>query len=167
MRTSPSPVVACTSTPLAFGSRPGFPRLSYWPRSDRQVAIEELDAPVVDLHGFLHGDKASMRRAAELVQLACERHNFFQVTNQGVAEQRVRDAMDCTDAFFKLGGKRRHRLISWFSNLLFEGYSSVMPWTAPTPSSSSEGREGIGFISCSSKGITNYLNQTRLSLIAN
>ncbi|KAG6513496.1 hypothetical protein ZIOFF_023826 [Zingiber officinale] len=111
-----------------------IPKAFVWPRSDRQVAIEELDAPVVDLHGFLHGDEASTRRAAELVRLACERHGFFQVTNHGVAEQRVRDAMDCTDAFFKLQlpdklrARRKPGSLWGYSGAHADRFSSKLPW---------------------------------------
>ncbi|KAG6522912.1 hypothetical protein ZIOFF_020068 [Zingiber officinale] len=111
-----------------------IPKAFIWPRRDRQAAIEELDAPVVDLHGFLRGDEASTRRAAELVRRACERHGFFQVTNHGVGERLVRDAMECTDAFFKLPlpdklrARRKPGSLWGYSGAHADRFSSKLPW---------------------------------------
>ncbi|WOL17864.1 gibberellin 20 oxidase 2-like [Canna indica] len=112
-----------------------IPKAFIWPRSDvRPAAIEELDAPVVDLHGFFHGDEESTLRATELIAEACTRHGFFQVVNHGVSDLLTRAALDCIDDFFKLplsdklSARRKPGSMWGYSGAHADRFSSKLPW---------------------------------------
>ncbi|CAD5196684.1 unnamed protein product [Musa acuminata subsp. malaccensis] len=147
MDLSPTSVLLCPPLDISHGNAGGvifdssslrqqttIPKAFIWPSTDRPAATEELDAPVVDLGGFFHGDEESTMRAAKLVANACERHGFFQVVNHGVGELLARDALDCTDEFFrlplcdKLRARRKPGGVWGYSGAHADRFSSKLPW---------------------------------------
>ncbi|KAI4307214.1 hypothetical protein L6164_030425 [Bauhinia variegata] len=105
-----------------------------WPEESIAEAHQELQAPVVDLAGFLRGDEQATKRAAKLVREACVAHGFFQVINHGVDSQLILEAYDQMDTFFKLPvhEKLRVRKTSqsmWgYSGAHAGRFSSKLPW---------------------------------------
>nr|QYS25851.1 gibberellin 20-oxidase [Fritillaria thunbergii] len=111
-----------------------IPSQFIWPRNDRLTAIDELEAPIIDLQGFLHGDEASTLEAAKLVASACTRHGFFQVTNHGVDTSLIREAFACMDEFFllplneKLRARRKPGSMWGYAGAHTDRFSSKLPW---------------------------------------
>ncbi|XP_028548361.1 gibberellin 20 oxidase 2-like, partial [Dendrobium catenatum] len=89
---NPSILIKQPKIPLAFA----------WPAIDRQAAVGNLEVPVIDLSGFLHGDEAAARRAAKQVEAACREHGFFQVINHGVDAEIYAAAMNAINGLFDL-----------------------------------------------------------------
>lgn len=112
-----------------------IPRQFVWPAADRRPdTLEELQAPVVDLAGFLGGDEESTRRAAELVRAACLSHGFFRVANHGVSPPLSLAALGCVDEFFhlppdrKLRSQKRPGSIWGYAGAHADRFSSSRPW---------------------------------------
>ncbi|GMY12517.1 gibberellin 20 oxidase 2-like [Fagus crenata] len=106
-----------------------------WPQGDLvQTDHEELKEPLIDLSGFIRGDKVATARAVELVRAACLDHGFFQVTNHGVDDTLIHGAYDEIDAIFKmpldkkLGLRRKPGCTSGYSGAHAHRYSSKLPW---------------------------------------
>ncbi|XP_062097896.1 gibberellin 20 oxidase 1-D-like [Humulus lupulus] len=107
-----------------------------WPKGDlpSTSAEEVLKATVVDLKGFLKGDDAGTRLAADLVQQACLTHGFFQVINHGVDPHLIDLAQKHMDSFFKLPVSEKLRALtkpgssSGYSAAHAERFSSRLPW---------------------------------------
>ncbi|XP_073103483.1 gibberellin 20 oxidase 2 isoform X2 [Elaeis guineensis] len=130
--TTPAGAMVFDSTLLRKQSK--IPQQFIWPPSERPRTLKELNAPVVDLHGFLRGDEASTLRAAELIRTACTTHGFFQVTNHGVDISLTRDAFACMDQFFtlplgcKLRAKRKPGSLWGYAGAHADRFSSKLPW---------------------------------------
>ncbi|XP_020202550.1 gibberellin 20 oxidase 2 [Cajanus cajan] len=105
-----------------------------WPEEYLVEAEEELEAPVVDLDGFLRGDDEATERAARLVREACINHGFFQVINHAVHPSLIRQAHHHMDSFFKLPIHRKLTLLKppasmWgYSGAHSHRFSSNLPW---------------------------------------
>ncbi|KAJ1376618.1 Oxoglutarate/iron-dependent dioxygenase [Sesbania bispinosa] len=110
------------------------PKNFIWPKEYREDAHEELQAPVVDLHGFLTGDDEATQRAANLINAACLNHGFFQVINHGVDSHLIAQAYDQMDTFFNLPIQRKLSVYKkpgsmWgYSGAHAERFSSKLPW---------------------------------------
>ncbi|RWW46526.1 hypothetical protein BHE74_00047545 [Ensete ventricosum] len=117
-----------------LGNQASIPKAFIWPQCHRPATIDELDAPVVDLGGFLRCDEASTARAVEYVRAACSTHGFFQVANHGVDASLAREAMDCVDGFFKLPlchklrARRKPGNVWGYTGAHADRFSSELPW---------------------------------------
>ena len=120
--------------PSLLQKQPNVPMNFVWPKECLVDAHDELQAPLVDLDGFLRGEDEATHRAAELISKACLSHGFFQVINHGVDPLLIGEAYDQMDAFFKLP---IHRKLSvrktpgsmWgYSGAHAERFSSKLPW---------------------------------------
>ncbi|WOK94581.1 gibberellin 20 oxidase 2-like [Canna indica] len=111
-----------------------IPKAFIWRPCHRATAIQELDAPVVDLDAFLRGDEASIRRTIERVAAACSTHGFFQVANHGVDASLLKAAFDCATEFFELSlCQKLHAQTKPGSMWGYAGahtgrFSSELPW---------------------------------------
>ncbi|XP_027942251.1 gibberellin 20 oxidase 2-like [Vigna unguiculata] len=105
-----------------------------WPKEYLVDANGELQAPVVDLDGFLRGDEEATQCAAKLIREACSNHGFFQVINHGVDSCLIREAHHQMDTFFKLPIHRKlsvHKTPGsmWgYSGAHAHRFSSQLPW---------------------------------------
>ncbi|KAG5019113.1 hypothetical protein AAZX31_06G113500 [Glycine max] len=105
-----------------------------WPKEYLVDAQHELQAPVVDLYGFLRGDNEPTKHAAKLISEACSKHGFFQVINHGVDPHLIREAHHQMDTFFKLPIHRKlsvHKVpcSMWgYSGAHAHRFSSKLPW---------------------------------------
>lgn len=105
-----------------------------WPKQDLIQAKEELNAPVIDLAGFLSNDKAATIATAELIRAACMDHGFFQVTNHGVDEAVIQAAQDEMDALFdlptceKLRLRRQRGSVWGYSGAHADRFGKNLPW---------------------------------------
>ncbi|KAK7282671.1 hypothetical protein RIF29_11633 [Crotalaria pallida] len=113
---------------------PKVPSNFLWPKEYLVEAHEELQAPVVDLGGFLKGDDDAIQNASKFIREACLNHGFFQVINHGVDLCLIDQAYDHMDTFFKLP---IHRKVSvskkpgsmWgYSGAHADRFSSKLPW---------------------------------------
>lgn len=91
--------------------------------------VPELQAPVVDLGGFLGGE------AAELVGQACRKHGFFVVVNHGVDEGLIAEAYRLMDEFFEQPFEEKNRAagrkagkLSGYASSFIGRFSSNLPW---------------------------------------
>ncbi|KAG1328080.1 Gibberellin 20-oxidase 2 [Cocos nucifera] len=148
MDPTPTPLLLCPPVGIKKGTTVGamvfdsnllrkqskIPKEFIWPPSERPSTLKELNAPVVDLHGFLRGDEASTVRAAALIRTACTSHGFFQVINHGVDIFLTRDAFDCMDKFFtlplgcKLRAKRKPGSMWGYAGAHADRFSTKLPW---------------------------------------
>nr|AAY98356.1 GA 20-oxidase [Sesbania rostrata] len=129
-----------------------------WPKECLVNAHEELQAPLVDLDGFLRGDEEATHRAAELISKACLTHGFFQVINHGVDQRLIGEAYNQMDGFFKLPIDRKLSVRKipgsmWgYSGAHADRFSSKLPW-----------KETLSFPfhdNNSEPVVTNYFNST-------
>ncbi|XP_061372203.1 gibberellin 20 oxidase 3-like [Gastrolobium bilobum] len=120
--------------PSWLQKQPHVPTNFVWPKECLEDANEELQAPLVDLHGFLKGDHEATQHAAKLIRKACLTHGFFQVINHGVNPLLIGEAYDQMDAFFKLPiqsklSVRKKPGSMWgYSGAHAERFSSKLPW---------------------------------------
>ena len=105
-----------------------------WPKEQVVKANEELQAPLVDLDGFIRGEEAATQRAAKLVRAACLAHGFFQVINHGIDLNLINEAYDQMDAFFKLPihnkleVQKKPESMWGYSAAHVNRFSSTLPW---------------------------------------
>lgn len=105
-----------------------------WPKEDVIQAQEVLNAPIIDISGFLANDKAATAATAELLRAACMDHGFFQVTNHGVDQAVIQAAHDEIDALFDLPTEeklrlRRQRGSVWgYSGAHADRFAKNLPW---------------------------------------
>ena len=105
-----------------------------WPKEDLIQAQEELNAPVIDLAGFLSNDKKVIDATIELLRAACMDHGFFQVINHGVDEAVIQAAHDEIDTLFDLPTEeklrlRRQRGSVWgYSGAHADRFAKNLPW---------------------------------------
>ncbi|XP_027337266.1 gibberellin 20 oxidase 2-like [Abrus precatorius] len=113
---------------------PHVPKNFIWPKEYLVDAQDELQAPVVDLEGFLKGDYEATQCAVKLINGACLNYGFFQVINHGVDPCLIREACDQMDTFFKLPVQRKlsvHKKPGsmWgYSGAHADRFSSKLPW---------------------------------------
>ncbi|KAK7351078.1 hypothetical protein VNO77_10252 [Canavalia gladiata] len=113
---------------------PHVPTNFIWPKEYLVDAEEELQVPVVDLHGFLRGDDEATQHAVKLISEACLNYGFFQVINHGVDPHLIREAYEQMDTFFKLPFQRKlsvHKAPGsmWgYSGAHADRFSSKLPW---------------------------------------
>ncbi|KAK7275584.1 hypothetical protein RIF29_16703 [Crotalaria pallida] len=114
--------------------QPILPLNFVWPKESLEDALEELQAPVLDLEGFLKGDNEATLHASKLVRKSCMSHGFFQVINHGVDPLLIGEAYDQMDAFFKLPIVRKLSVLKtqgsmWgYSGAHADRFSSKLPW---------------------------------------
>lgn len=106
-----------------------------WPKESVAETEGELEAPIVDLAGFMRGDREATLRAAELVREACTSHGFFQVINHGIDMGLIQETYEQMDAFFKLPLNRKLSIPKnpagsmWgYSGAHAHRFSSNLPW---------------------------------------
>jgi len=110
------------------------PKNFIWPKEYLEDAHEELQAPVVDLDGFLKGDNEATQHAAMLINEACLNHGFFQVINHGVDPHLIAQAYVQMDTIFKLPLHRKESVYKapgsmWgYSGAHAHRFSSKLPW---------------------------------------
>ncbi|XP_028781539.1 gibberellin 20 oxidase 2-like [Neltuma alba] len=120
--------------PSRLGMQSHVSRSFMWPKECVAEAEGELEAPLVDLDGFIRGDQDSTRHAAELVRQACSRHGFFQVINHGVDSRLIDEAYQQLDAFFNLPLQRKLSIpktagAMWgYSGAHAHRFSRNLPW---------------------------------------
>ncbi|KAK9162484.1 hypothetical protein Syun_003386 [Stephania yunnanensis] len=112
-----------------------IPSQFIWPCRDLvSNKVPELTTPLVDLRGYLAGDDAAKRRAADLVRVACSTHGFFQVTNHGVDAALIQAGHAHMDGFFKLPIEWKLKASkktgsTWgYSGAHADRFSSNLPW---------------------------------------
>lgn len=114
--------------------QPTIPGAFIWPQGDRIQTLDELNEPVVDLQGFLIGDKAATSRAVELIRVSCQVHGFFQVINHGVDASLIRSARHGVENFFKLPlsqklrARRKPGSMWGYAGAHADRFSSKLPW---------------------------------------
>lgn len=114
--------------------QPHVPMNFVWPKECLEDAHEELQAPLVDLEGFLNGNEDATLCAARLISKACLRHGFFQVINHGVDPCLIGEAYDQMDAFFELPIQKKLGVLKtpgslWgYSGAHADRFSSKLPW---------------------------------------
>ncbi|KAK4796496.1 hypothetical protein SAY86_028822 [Trapa natans] len=112
----------------------GVPAQFLWPEEDTVQALDELNAPLVDLCGFLRGDHELTLEAAGAVREACSQHGFFQVVNHGVDPGLIQAAHDWIDPFFrspmesKLRARKQAGSMWGYSSAHIGRFSSKLPW---------------------------------------
>ncbi|KAH0469548.1 hypothetical protein IEQ34_001106 [Dendrobium chrysotoxum] len=105
-----------------------------WPHRESSSKVNELEAPVIDLKGFFHGDEASTKVAAELLCSACTEHGFFQITNHGVDSSLIHNALSCIDEFFnlplqhKLKARRKPQSMWGYAGAHTDRFTTKLPW---------------------------------------
>ncbi|XP_045790569.1 gibberellin 20 oxidase 1-D-like [Trifolium pratense] len=105
-----------------------------WPKEYLVNANEEFQAPLIDLDGFLKGNKEDTQNVAKLISKACSTHGIFQVINHGVDLSLISDAYDQMDGFFKLPidrklSVRKVKGSMWgYSGAHADRFSSKLPW---------------------------------------
>ncbi|KAL5555426.1 hypothetical protein UlMin_037662 [Ulmus minor] len=111
-----------------------LPNQFVWPNGDLEHTQEELNEPLIDLKGFMNGDKVATAKAAEQVRLACLNHGFFQVTNHGVPPSLVLAAQNEIDSIFdlplakKLSAQRKLGTVVGYSGAHSDRFASKLPW---------------------------------------
>ncbi|XP_074280206.1 gibberellin 20 oxidase 2-like [Silene latifolia] len=81
---------------------PNVPKSFIW-SGDDNIGQEKpkLDAPVIDLAGFINGDESATKNAADLFKAACSNHGFFQVVNHGIDPKLLDEAYKKAGHFFR------------------------------------------------------------------
>ncbi|XP_077251470.1 gibberellin 20 oxidase 2-like [Tasmannia lanceolata] len=111
-----------------------IPSQFIWPTSDLAVSTGELQEPLVDLKGFLRGDKEATMHAVKLIRVACQSHGFFQVINHGVDASLIQSAQGYMDTFFKLPlnhklrAKRTPGSMWGYVGAHADRFTSKLPW---------------------------------------
>ncbi|GMI67593.1 gibberellin 20 oxidase 2 [Hibiscus trionum] len=111
-----------------------IPTQFMWPKEDMVGTDGVFNEPLIDLEGFIKGDKIATAKAIEHVRTACTDHGFFQVINHGVDTDLIQAAYREIDAVFelpfnkKLGFRQKPGGYTGFSSAHAERFSSSLPW---------------------------------------
>ncbi|KAK6116694.1 hypothetical protein DH2020_049576 [Rehmannia glutinosa] len=116
-----------------------IPQKFIWPKDENQFTNqdddqEQLNEPIIDLHGFINGENESARRVAELVRSACLSHGLFQVINHGVDLNLIKLVNNHVKDFFnlpideKLRVKRLPGSVWGYSFAHADRFSLKLPW---------------------------------------
>lgn len=112
-----------------------IPKQFIWPDEEKPCAnTPELQVPLIDLGGFLSGNKQAATKASTIVGEACQKHGFFLVVNHGVDNQLIADAHRYMDDFFGLPlseKQRAQRLLGehcGYASSFTGRFSSKLPW---------------------------------------
>nr|XP_011469113.1 PREDICTED: gibberellin 20 oxidase 1-like isoform X2 [Fragaria vesca subsp. vesca] len=128
------------TTPVVFDTeviqyQSNIPSPFIWPDDEKPGSdLPDLQAPAIDLNGFLSGDPSIVAESIRAVDEACKKHGFFLIVNHGVDPELAAKAHDYFDVFFgrKLSEKQRaQRKVgdSWGYTSSFTGrFNSKLPW---------------------------------------
>ncbi|KGN50396.1 gibberellin 20 oxidase 1-D [Cucumis sativus] len=113
-----------------------IPKQFIWPDEEKpsEAGCPEMEVPLIDLSGFLSGDKDSVREAVRHVGEACEKHGFFLVVNHGVDLKLIADAHKYMNEFFELPlceKQRAQRKVGehcGYASSFTGRFSSKLPW---------------------------------------
>nr|AFL46503.1 gibberellin 20-oxidase [Prunus dulcis] len=112
-----------------------IPKQFIWPDEEKPCAnTPELQVPLIDLGGFLSGNKKAATKASTIVGEACQKHGFFLVVNHGVDNQLIADAHRYMGDFFGLPlseKQRAQRLLGehcGYASSFTGRFSSKLPW---------------------------------------
>ena len=112
-----------------------IPKQFIWPDEDKPTGqCPELEVPLIDLSGFVSGDKDSVGEAIRLVGEACQKHGFFLVVNHGVDSKLIAEAHKYMNEFFELPlceKQRAQRLAGehcGYASSFTGRFSSKLPW---------------------------------------
>ncbi|KAK4792071.1 hypothetical protein SAY86_022506 [Trapa natans] len=134
-----------------------IPTQFLWPEECTTRALGELNEPLVDLEGFLCGDRDSIIEAARAVREACIRHGFFQVVNHGIDPELIQAAHDWIDPFFrapmetKLRARTQVGSMWGYSSSHSERFSWRLPWKETL---------SFGFPESSQESVVKYFEST-------
>lgn len=81
--------------------------------------------PTVDLSPFFHEDENGRKKAAEIIDHACQTYGFFRIVNHGMSAELMAQAIKLSKAFFELPEeeKLKFRPIVGSESPLPAGYS--------------------------------------------
>ncbi|KAL1196845.1 Gibberellin 20 oxidase 3 [Cardamine amara subsp. amara] len=112
-----------------------IPQQFVWPDHEKpSTDVQTLQVPLIDLAGFLSGDKFLVSEATRLVSEAATQHGFFLVTNHGVDEKLLSRAHLFMDTFFKAPtcekkkAQRTWGESSGYASSFVGRFTSKLPW---------------------------------------
>ncbi|XP_022970165.1 gibberellin 20 oxidase 1-like isoform X1 [Cucurbita maxima] len=112
-----------------------IPKQFIWPDEDKPIGeCPELEVPLIDLSGFVSGDKDSVGEAIRLVGEACQKHGFFLVVNHGVDSKLIAEAHKYMNEFFglplceKQRAQRQAGEHCGYASSFTGRFSSKLPW---------------------------------------
>ena len=112
-----------------------IPKQFIWPDEEKPATTcPELEVPLIDLSGFLSGEKDAAAEAVRLVGEACEKHGFFLVVNHGVDRKLIGEAHKYMDEFFELplcqkqSAQRKAGEHCGYASSFTGRFSSKLPW---------------------------------------
>ncbi|XP_022928903.1 gibberellin 20 oxidase 1-like isoform X1 [Cucurbita moschata] len=112
-----------------------IPKQFIWPDEDKPTGqCPELEVPLIDLSGFVSGDKDSVGEAIRLVGEACQKHGFFLVVNHGVDSKLIAEAHKYMNEFFELPlcekqrAQRQAGEHCGYASSFTGRFSSKLPW---------------------------------------
>ncbi|GMH19665.1 hypothetical protein Nepgr_021506 [Nepenthes gracilis] len=126
--------------PLVFDAsvmrhQPNIPQQFVWPDDQKpRAAVRELPVPLIDLHGFLSGDREAAVEASRQVGEACSKLGFFLVVNHGIDTRLTDDARKLVDLFFELPlsekqkAQRKAGEHCGYASSFTGRFSSKLPW---------------------------------------
>ncbi|XP_057533032.1 gibberellin 20 oxidase 1-like [Amaranthus tricolor] len=91
-----------SSRSMLQNHNPNVPKKFIWSLEDITQPKEILDAPIINLQGFINGDEKATKNAIEILKKVCSQHGFFQVINHGIEPKLLKEAYNNMDKFFKL-----------------------------------------------------------------
>ncbi|XP_021760633.1 gibberellin 20 oxidase 1-like [Chenopodium quinoa] len=94
------------------------PKNFIWSLSDDiNQPKKKLDAPIIDLEGFIRGDETATKKASEALKEACANHGFFQVINHGVYPKLLNEAYNNIGQFFSLPPSEKAKVVKMRGSL--------------------------------------------------
>ncbi|TQD70730.1 hypothetical protein C1H46_043736 [Malus baccata] len=130
-----------------------IPSQFIWPDHEKPCKnTPELQVALIDLGGFLSGDKEAVAKASQLVGEACQKHGFFLIVNHGVDNKLIADAHCYMDDFFgmplseKQRAERKAGESCGYASSFTGRFSSKLPW-----------KETLSFSYSAEKGSTNFI----------
>ncbi|MED6170149.1 hypothetical protein PIB30_028129 [Stylosanthes scabra] len=115
--------------------QPNVPSHFIWPDHEKPaIHVPDLQAPFIDLGGFLSGDPLATMEASRLVGEACRKHGFFLVVNHGIDSNLITHAHSLMDDFFELPLSQKQRAQRktgehcGYASSFTGRFSSKLPW---------------------------------------